>query len=112
MPNAQNNKWTLDLSHEADEDLVDIWDYLASEASEEVANRQLHQFDAAFEKLQSWPYLGRKRDELSAGLRSVPVHQYIVFYRIHADVIEVARILHGRRDFASILANPKQRSDI
>jgi toxin ParE1/3/4 len=105
----------VSLSPEADGDLVEIWDYLASEATEDAADRQLRQFEAAFERLQSWPHSGRKRDELAPGMRSVPVHQYIIFYRIHADAVEVVRILHGRRDIASILTNnptSKHRSDI
>jgi toxin ParE1/3/4 len=97
------NKWTVSLSAEADADLFEIWDYLASEASERVADRQLRRIEAAFERLKSWPYSGRKRDEMVVGMRSVPTDQYVVSYRVHADTVEVIRVLHGRRDFASIL---------
>jgi len=64
--------------------------------------------------LRSWPYSGRKRDELLAGMRSVPIHPYILFYRIEANAVEIVRILHDRRDIASIFANSpavKSRSD-
>jgi plasmid stabilization system protein ParE len=36
-----DRKWAIDLSPEADEDLIEIWGYLAREASERVADRQL-----------------------------------------------------------------------
>jgi toxin ParE1/3/4 len=111
---VSNRKRTVNLSPEADEDLIDIWGYLAREASERVADRQLHDIDAACERLKAWPYSGRQRDELLTGMRSVPIHPYIVFYRIQGDAVEIVRVLHGRRDIASIFANSptiKNRSD-
>ncbi len=45
------------------------------------------------------PYMGRQREELAARLRSFPVGSYVIFYRPIDDGIEVARILHGARDF-------------
>jgi plasmid stabilization system protein ParE len=47
-------------------------------------------------------------------MRSVPVHPYVVFYRIQGDAVEIVRILYGRRDIAAIFAiSPtiKNRSD-
>jgi toxin ParE1/3/4 len=100
-----NRKWTVNLSPRANKDLIDIWDYLACEASERVADRQLRQIEAGLEMLKSWPYSGRKRDELRAGMRSVPVHPYVILYRVHAGAVEIYRILHGCRDIASIFAS-------
>jgi len=42
-----NRKRPISLSPEADEDLIEIWGYLAREASERVADRQLREIDAA-----------------------------------------------------------------
>ena len=44
------------------------------------------------------PQMGRPRDELSTGLRSLPHGRYVVFYVPLADGIEVVRVLHGSRD--------------
>ena len=99
-----NRKRPISLSPEADEDLIEIWGYLAREASERVADRQLHEIDATCSRLNVWPYSGRKRDDLLPGMRSVPVHPYVMFYRIRDDVIEIVRVLHGRRDIAAIFA--------
>jgi toxin ParE1/3/4 len=100
-----NRKRTVNLSPQADEDLVEIWGYLVREASDRAADRQLHEIDAACTTLKAWPYSGRKRDDLLAGMRSVPVHPYILFYRIQGDAVEIVRVLHGRRDIAAIFAN-------
>jgi toxin ParE1/3/4 len=105
---------TFHLSPEADEDLIQIWGYLSREVSERVADRQLREIDTACAMRKAWPYSGRRRDELLAGMRSVLVHPYVMFYRIQGDAIEVVRVLHGRRDIASIFKNSpviKKRSD-
>jgi plasmid stabilization system protein ParE len=36
------------------------------------------------------------------GLRSVLVHPYLIFYRLTDTRVEVARVIHGRRNFAAI----------
>jgi toxin ParE1/3/4 len=42
--------------------------------------------------------MGRTRDDLSPGLRSYPVGDHIVFYRVTATELIVRRIVHGRRE--------------
>src|SRR5260370_34330673 len=104
----------INLSPEADEDLIEIWGYLAREAAERVADRLLREIDTACAGLKAWPYSGRRRDELLARMRSVPIHPYVMCYRIQDDAVEIVRVLHGRRDIASIFANSstiKNRSD-
>jgi len=103
MPTA---RLPLVWSPEADEDLIDIWLYLAREASERVADRQLQDIDQACGTLQEWPYSGRPRDELLPGIRSVPVHPYVVFYRVRNEAVEVVRVLHGHRDVDAIFVTP------
>jgi toxin ParE1/3/4 len=46
----------------------------------------------------------RQREELSPRLRSFPVGSYIIFYRPTQDGVEIARILHGARDFPPLFA--------
>ena len=47
------------------------------------------------------PSLGRKRDEIAAGIRSFPSGKHIVFYLSADQCIEVARVLHQRMDPSS-----------
>jgi toxin ParE1/3/4 len=44
----------------------------------------------------------RARDEVAPGLRSVLRHPDVIFYRVNNGSIEVARVLHGKRNFAAI----------
>jgi len=48
--------------------------------------------------------LARTRDELLPGLRSALADPNILFYRVRKDAVEIIRVLHGRRDIASIFA--------
>jgi toxin ParE1/3/4 len=88
---------TLVISDQAQEDLLDIWLYIAND-SPLAADRFL---DFLYEKCVSLcasPKLGRLRDELLPGLRSLPVKRYTIFYRVSRDTIEIVRVLSGYRD--------------
>jgi toxin ParE1/3/4 len=38
------------------------------------------------------------------GVRSMPVHPYVVFYRVRNEAVEIVRVIHGRRDIGTIFA--------
>jgi toxin ParE1/3/4 len=59
--------------------------------------------DEKCEALGRFPEMGRARDEILSGLRSTLVGKYVLFYRIRGEVVEVLRILHGRRDLRRIM---------
>lgn len=93
----------LILSRTARSDLVEIWEYIASE-NERAANRINREIIARFETLLRFPELGRRRDELKKGLRSFPVKKYVVFYFVIKDGVKIARVLHGAQDIDSIFS--------
>jgi toxin ParE1/3/4 len=88
----------------AERDIVEIWRYLAAEASIKTADQLLRQIISAVERVAERPLTGRARDTLKPGLRSVLVHPYIVFYRIAGSGVEVVRVLHQRRNLAGALS--------
>ena len=49
------------------------------------------------------PRIGRPRDDLAPGVRSLPVSQHTILYRIESAAIRVPRILHVRRDLGGQL---------
>ncbi len=49
------------------------------------------------------PFLGRSRDEVAPGYRSVVVGRYVVFYLATGEDVEIVRVLHGRRDLSAVL---------
>lgn len=78
-------------------DLVEISFRIAGE-NPAAADRWLDSIDEKCQLLARMPELGRKRPDLAAGLRSLPVGNYVIFYRPMDDGIQVIRVLHGARD--------------
>lgn len=95
----------VSLSGRAQNDLDPIWVYIASESGNtEIADRVLGSISEAFRILRSSPYIGRVRDsDLQQGLRSLPVGNYVIFYRIQSSEVRIVRVLHGRRDILAVL---------
>ncbi len=83
-------------------DLETILEELESK-SPRAAERFAAKVDRKCAALGCAPELGRAREEILPGIRSTPVGKYVLFYRIRGDVVEVLRILHGRRDLRRIL---------
>jgi toxin ParE1/3/4 len=82
---------------QAEADILEIWDYIAEDSIVE-ADRWVERLD---EKLVLWatqPMMGRVRDELAPGVRSLPFGPYVVFFEPISDGIDVVRVLHGSRD--------------
>jgi toxin ParE1/3/4 len=94
-------------SPEAEEDLIQLWLYLAQEASKGAADRRLRNIERACARLSQWPQSGRARDELLPGLRSIPAPPQVIFYRVSAAAVEIVRVLHGNRDIDAIFGKPE-----
>ncbi|SRR5579871_1835397 len=88
---------------QADADLDEIWYYVATRSgSIEIADRLVDSLTDRFYLLAMYPHIGRSRDEdLQVGLRSFPVGEYVIVYRIQDGDIFVLRVLHGRRDISA-----------
>lgn len=93
-------------SPQADSDLDDIWYYVASQSgSTDIADRliRLHHGPVL---LASHPNLGRARDEdLRPGLRSFPVGEYVILYRIEDEDVVILRVLRGSRNIAALFSH-------
>jgi toxin ParE1/3/4 len=100
MPAARRAVW----APAAKRDLRDIWRYYTRIASPDIADNLLREIGRAVERAGENPLAWRARDEVRPGLRSVLAHPYTVFYRIRDDAVEIARVLHERRDFPAAFA--------
>jgi toxin ParE1/3/4 len=85
-------------------DLDNIWLYVARESgSIEIANKLIDSITDQFFLLARYPHLGRARDDdFGAGSRSSAVGEYVVVYCIEAEEVLILRVVHGRRDLASL----------
>lgn len=93
------------LAPEVIAELDDIWYYIAKESgSIEVADRFVDSLTDRFYLLASNPYMGRRRDQdLRPSLRSFPVGNYIIVYRIEAEYVLIMRVICGSRNIKALL---------
>ena len=94
-------KRRLIIAEQAVDDLMDIWLYIASDSIRN-ADRFIDFIYKKCSSLCDTPEIGRKRPELLPGIRSLAVKRYLVFYRVTGEAIEIARIVSGYRDIASL----------
>jgi toxin ParE1/3/4 len=88
------------LSALAEQDLEEIWSYVAEAASPTTADRLIDAIIDRFGLLAEQPRMGRLRPEFGTGVRSFTVENHVIYYRHEGDVL-IARVLHGRRDQAA-----------
>ena len=86
---------------EAEADLVEIYDYIA-EDSPVQAGKFVALIRSKCEPLRQYPQMGRSRDDLRPGLRSLTVERYLMIYRALEDVVEIVSVVHGSRDIAAL----------
>lgn len=93
------------LSPESEEDVFEIWSYLAKEAGVNLANRIESELFEKFDLLAQNPGLGHKRHDLTnLGVlfyRAFP-YPYMIIYRQKAP-LEIVGVLHGMRNVKRIL---------
>ena len=91
------------LASQVEFELDDIWYYIARESgSTEIADRLIDSITDRFLLLASYPYIGRPREDLRPGLRSFPVGQYVIFYRIEDVDVRILHVVHSHRDIQRI----------
>lgn len=75
-----------------------LLDYVAEQATVETAEAVLIKVNKKCQRLAIFPNSGQRRDELSYGVRSVPVDNYLIFYRPTSSGADILRIVSGYRD--------------
>jgi toxin ParE1/3/4 len=92
----------LRITEPAQQDLVEIWSGLEPYGVD-IADQCLNTLQKKFLQLQQFPGLGRSREDLAPGLRSVVVRDIIILYRSIEGLVVIARVIHGRRDLKRIV---------
>ena len=91
----------------ASEDVAGIWDHIADDDLA-AADRWLDRLDRQLQLLATQPLVGRARNELAEGLRSLPMGRHVVFYVALGDGIDVVRVLHSARDIGALFGKSDQ----
>ncbi len=95
------------VAPQAEAELDDVWYYVATKSgSIEIADRLIDSITERFLVLARNPRVGRRRDEeLRPGLRSFPVGEYIILYRIEDEDVLILHVVRGSRDIKALLAS-------
>lgn len=91
------------LSNEADQELDDIWEYIARD-DVDSADRWDARLREAFSLLARNPQIGHKRQEIGGdAVLFWPVGKYLIIYRPRGDDIEILAVTQGARDIPTFL---------
>jgi toxin ParE1/3/4 len=94
----------LVISRRADEELREIWRYIAAE-NPDAADRILLKIDQKLQVLREFPDIGTQRDDIRPGARILIEGVYIILYehRPAEDVVEIVAVVDGRRDLSALV---------
>jgi toxin ParE1/3/4 len=103
-PVKDNSQPQYIISPAAIRDLDDISDHFA-ERNIDAGDRLLDEFSKKCRYLTQFPLMGRSYSEIRSYLRGLPMQNYIIFYRVINNGIEIMRVIKGDRDLEAIFAN-------
>lgn len=88
------------IAEHAEADLINVAAWYATRHPA-GHDRFFNDFAAARTVLATFPFAGRRRDDIRDELRSYVVHPYIAFYMVDepARSVVIVRIIHGSMDF-------------
>lgn len=86
----------------AESDLMGALSYIADTLDAPKAARDLlEEFDQTIQRIAEFPYaheLYRTDRPMQDEIRKVAVKNYVLYYAVFQDRVEIRRFLHGRRD--------------
>ncbi|HXN22373.1 MAG TPA: type II toxin-antitoxin system RelE/ParE family toxin [Candidatus Dormibacteraeota bacterium] len=92
------------LAPQAALDLAEIWRYIKEQTSLTIADRVESAIREKLAFLAETPGAGHSRKDLTdEDVKFFPVYSYLIVYRTQTKPLQVAAILHGRRDVEQIL---------
>lgn len=99
------NKFEIVYLPVAQRDIKDIVSYIKRD-SPNAAMKMIKTFDERIKILADFPESGKVPKDVRlkySGYRIVVVGNYLVFYVIKNNTVEIRRILHGKRDYGFLL---------
>jgi plasmid stabilization system protein ParE len=92
------------LGVDAEFDLDDIWEFIATD-NIDAADRWIERLFGAFEALGRTPGMGHRREDLTPyPVLFWPVGAYLVIYSVERRPIEIVAVTQGSRDIPAFLS--------
>lgn len=99
---------SVTVTPDAEDDMAAIYAYIAAD-NPPAAMRVIDAVWTTFDALAKSPYSGRPADVVAPALRELRQRQvrrfsnYMVYYRVLPDAIEIVRVRHGAQDNQRII---------
>ena len=87
----------------ASQDLEEISDYFL-ENSVNAGDRFVEDFSQKCQHIAKFPFIGKSYDQIRPGLRGLLLMNYIVFYRVSEQDVEILRVVSGHRKLQDIFS--------
>lgn len=101
------NQYNIEYSKEAKQDLIEIKQYIKYNLQEsQIAQKLISKIRNEIDKLKSNPQMFAIIDDdfiKKFEIRKLIVDNYIIFYRIKMNSIQIVRVMYGRRNWISLL---------
>lgn len=98
-------KYNIEYLPIAAQDLAEIIDYIKVD-NPQAAISLLDNIDEAISHLELFPHIGTIPKDIrlqSLGYRMLIVENYLVFYIVMNDIVEIHRIISGKRKYSFLL---------
>ena len=89
---------SIHKTRRARNDLRGIWRDTYDKWGDRQADKYLDVLNAGIERLKDNPKLGKPRDTLRPGYRSLHVNRHIVYYMLEPSLIRIIRVLYDGMD--------------
>lgn len=100
-----NKRYSIEYLPVSQEDLISIVEYIQMD-NPSAAQAFLDEMDQTITKLETFPYMGsipKDRRLLNLNYRILIIGNYLVFYVVLDEIIEIRRILHGKRQYSFLI---------
>ena len=104
--------YSVVFSPEADEQLIELYHYIAKSASPDIAAQYTEAIVSYCESLRTFPHRGTMRDDVRPGLRITNYKKRtVIAFTVAADLVSVIGVFYGGRDYETLLRDELDEGD-
>lgn len=97
-------QYTVVFTPEAQEQLADLYRYIATAASPEIADRYTSAIVTYCEGLQTFPHRGARRDDVRPGLRITNYKKRtVIAFDVDSERVSIIGVFYGGQDYETVL---------
>jgi len=86
------------VTQTARDDIREILHYTQQEWGPEQREDYIREIESAIDRLSMMPSMGRSRDDIYPGVRSIPVGRHLLYYTYTENIVHIRHVWHGRRN--------------